>query len=125
MSVHLDSILSTLHHGSLAKLSFKSINKQRLERAAAAVVAHANIAHVDLSHNSITSNDAPHIALIISSAPHVERLNISCNDFSAPDGCKLIAAPLQDNTVSFRPSTSPLPTYMLSAACPHPPQRRA
>ena len=99
MSVHLDSILSTLGHAPLAKLSFKSINKTRLEKAAAAVVGHQNITNVDLSHNSITSNDAIHIAHIIRSASHVERLNISCNDFSGADGCRLIAAALQENTV--------------------------
>jgi hypothetical protein len=102
MSVHLDSILSTLGHAPLAKLSFKSINKARLERAAAAVVAHTNITNVDISHNSITSNDAVHVARIISHAPHVERLNISCNDFSGADGCRLIAAALHGNTVSAR-----------------------
>lgn len=126
MSVHLDSILSTMSHGSLAKLSFKSINKARLERAAAAVVAHANIVNVDLSHNSITSNDAAHIAHIITSAPHVERLNISCNDFSGAEGCRLISAALQDNTVSFLPSICSLSTHMLPAAfaCACPPVPR-
>jgi hypothetical protein len=29
----------------------------------------------------------------------VERLNISCNDFSGAEGCRLIAAALQENTV--------------------------
>lgn len=104
MSVHLDSILSTLSHSPLAKLSFKSINKTRLERAAAAIVAHTNVTNVDISHNSITSNDAAHIAHIISHAPHVERLNISCNDFSGAEGCRLIAAALQENTVRPHPS---------------------
>jgi hypothetical protein len=103
MSVHLDSIISTLSHAPLAKLSFKSINKARLERAAAAVVEHTNLSSVDLSHNSITCNDAAHIAHIIKSAPHVERLNISCNDFSGAEGCRLIAAALQENSVSFNP----------------------
>ena len=100
MSVHLDSILSTLGHAPLAKLSFKSINKARLEKAAIAVVTHTNITNVDLSHNCITSNDAAHIARIISCAPHVERLNISCNDFSGAEGCRLIGAALQENSVS-------------------------